>query len=75
MVVGNNGQPRSAHKSVFSDPSSHGFRHAAKLSVGATLDVIVALDFQRDVVGQALRTFDKSVVESGHESWVNIYEN
>ncbi len=37
--------------------------------VGAAFDVIMALQFQRDVVRPALGTFDKAVVEGGHESW------
>ena len=68
MVIRHDGQPRSASESAFSDPSPHGFRHPVKLSIRAALDVIVALDFQRDVVRPALRAFDKPVVESGHES-------
>jgi hypothetical protein len=39
-----------------------------KFGVGATLEVIVALNFQSDVVRPTLRAFDKTVVESGHES-------
>ena len=58
--------PRANPFSV--NPSSHGFRHAAEFGVRATLDVIVTLEFESDVVRPALRAFDKAVVESGHES-------
>jgi hypothetical protein len=39
-----------------------------KLGVGTALDMIMVLDFQRDVVWPTLRAFDKAIVESGHES-------
>src|SRR5580658_1369066 len=68
MVIRHNGQARSARKSVFVNPPSHGFRHAVELSVGATLDLIVALEFQGDVRRPAVGALDKAVVESGHES-------
>src|SRR5580693_8595113 len=68
MVIRHNSQPRSASQSVFRNPSAYGFRHLVKLGVGAALDVIVALDFQSDVIRPALRAFDKTIVESGHES-------
>ena len=68
MVIRHDGQPRSSRKSVFADPSSDGFGHPAEFDVGATLDVIVALEFECDIVWPALRAFEKTVVESGHES-------
>ena len=68
MVIRHDGQPRPAHESVLGDPSSDGFGHAAELVVRATLDLIVALKFQCDVFRPALRAFDKTVVESGHET-------
>ncbi len=73
MVIGHDGQPRAASESVsgdpiFGSPSPHGFRHPVKFGIGTTLDVIMALNFQSDVVRPALRAFDKTVVESGHES-------
>jgi len=40
-----------------------------EFGVGAALDVIVALDFERNVIRPALRAFDKAVIERGHGSW------
>ncbi len=68
MVIRHDGQPRSPRESLFGDPSSDRFSHAAKFGVGATLDAIIALELQCDVVRPALRAFEKTVVESGHES-------
>src|ERR1700733_9416739 len=68
MIIGHDGQPRSASESVVGNPPSDGFGHAAKLGVGTALDAIVALVFQRAVVRPAHRGFEKTVVESGHES-------
>ena len=51
------------------DPSSDGLGHPAEFGVGAALDLILALQFERDIVRPALRAFDKTVIESGHESW------
>src|ERR1700730_17528043 len=56
-------------ESVFRDPAPHRFGHAAKFGVGATFDVIVALQFQRDIGRPALGAFDKAIVERGHSSW------
>ena len=69
MVIGHNGQTRAMREFTLADPAPHGFGHAAELGVRATLNLIVALDFERDVVRPALRAFEKAVVESGHESW------
>src|SRR5712691_2674929 len=68
MVVGQNGQARSVSESVFGDPSSDGFGHAAEFGIRATLDVVVTLEFQCDVIRPAIRAFDKTVVEGGHRS-------
>src|ERR1700676_5242353 len=69
MIVRKNGKPRSLRKFIFRDPSTHGFGHAAQFGIRATFEVIVALQFQRDIVRPALRALDKAVVESGHGSW------
>jgi hypothetical protein len=31
--------------------------------------MIVALQFERDIVGPTLGAFDKTIVEGGHRSW------
>jgi hypothetical protein len=69
MVIRHDGQPRTAGEAVLGDPPPDGFGHAAEFGVGATLNLIVALEFECDVVRPALGAFDKTVVESGHESW------
>src|SRR5260370_42646562 len=69
MVIRHNSQPRSAHKSVLADPSADRFGHSAQFRVGAALELIVPLEFERDIVRPALRAFDEAVVESGHGSW------
>jgi hypothetical protein len=68
MVICHDSEPGSPRESVFIDPSSHRFGHPAEFGVRATLDVIVPLDLESDVIGPALRAFDKTIVESGHES-------
>src|ERR1019366_9368448 len=45
------------------------FCHAVEFGVGAAFDVIVALQFERDIVRPALGAIDKAVVEGGHSSW------
>src|SRR5271166_1791122 len=60
---------RDPRESVFGNPFSHGFGHAVKFGVGTTFDLIVALEFEGNVIWPALRAFDKPVVESGHGSW------
>ena len=67
MIIRNHGQSRAGRKSVFADPSSNGFRHAAKFGVSTAFDLIVALEFQRDVVRPSLLALKKAVVESGHD--------
>src|SRR5258708_2364289 len=69
MVVGQNGQPGAAREAAFSDPTTHGFGHPAHFCIRATLDVVVALNLQRNIVRPALGAFDKTVVERGHGSW------
>jgi hypothetical protein len=69
MVIRHDGQSRSTHKSVFLDPSPDGFCHSAKLGVGTALNLIVALEFERDVVRPSLLALEKAIVESGHGSW------
>src|ERR1700739_2663123 len=69
MIIRQDGQPRSASKVFFRDPSTDRFGHAVKLGVSATLDVIVTLQFQGDVVRPALGAFRKTVIEGGHGSW------
>src|SRR5260221_21625 len=69
MIVRQNCKPRSAGEAIFRDPPAHGFGHAAKVGVSTALDVIVALEFQRDIVRPALGTLDKAIVECGHSSW------
>src|SRR5437879_1920937 len=69
MIVGQDGQPRSAGKSVLCDPASDRLRHPPQFSIGATLDPIGKLQFQRNVLRPALGALDKTVVESGHGSW------
>ena len=68
MVIRQNGQPRSPFESVFNDPSSYRFGHPAKLGISATLDVTRTLQLQRNIVRPALLAFDKTIIESGHES-------
>src|SRR5436305_9198656 len=69
MIIRQNRKPRAPGESVFCDPPAHRFRHAPKFRIGATLDVVVPLQLHRDIVGPALRTFDKTIVEGGHSSW------
>src|SRR5258708_1303317 len=69
MVIRHNSQPRSAHKSVFADPSPDRLGHPAQFRIGAALELSVPLEFERDIVRPALRAFDEAVVESGHGSW------
>src|SRR5215831_19505815 len=40
-----------------------------EFAVGAAFEVIVALEFECDVIGPALGAFQKTVVERGHGSW------
>src|SRR5580704_5709744 len=69
MIIGKDGQARSMRKPVFSDPSSHRFRHMTKFGIGATFAVSVRLEFECDVIRPALRTFDKTVIKRRHGSW------
>src|SRR5258708_1092233 len=69
MVVGQNGQTRSASESVLGDPSPDRFGHPADPPIRTTVDVIMTLQFQRGVVRPASGALDKTVVESGHGSW------
>ena len=69
MVVCEKRESRPALESACRDPTSDGLRHAAKLSVGATLDSILVLQFERHVTGPELRAFDKTVIEGRHGSW------
>src|ERR1700693_3849620 len=66
MVIRHDGQSRSTCESVFLDPSPDGFCHAAKLGVRTALNLIVALEFERDVVRPSLLTLEKAIVEGGH---------
>ena len=56
-------------ESVFDDPAADGLCHAVKFGIGAAFDVIVALQFERDIVRPTLGAIDKAVVEGGHSSW------
>src|SRR5580658_1562242 len=69
MVIRQDGQPRCAGESVFVDPPSDGFSHPAQLGIGAAVNLVVALEFERDVVRPSLLALEKAVVESGHGSW------
>src|ERR1700722_2172334 len=69
MIIGKDRQPRPARKFVFRDPAAYRFGHAAQFVIRTAFEVIVALQFQRNVVRPALRALDKAVVESGHGSW------
>jgi hypothetical protein len=54
---------------VLADPASDGFGHPPEVGVRTTLDLIIALEFEGDIVRPALLAFEKAVVESGHASW------
>ena len=68
MIVGQDGESRSARKIIFRDPAAHAFGHAMQFGVGTAFNLVVALKFQRDIVGPAPRALHKTVVESGHSS-------
>ena len=67
VVVGEDGDARAGGELLLREPAPHGFGHLAGLGVGVALDLVLALDFEGDVLGAALFGFDKLVVESGHE--------
>src|ERR1017187_1179391 len=69
MIIRHDGQSRSTCEFVLVDPSSDGFGHSAELGIRTALKLIVALEFERDVVRPSLLAFEKAVVESGHGSW------
>src|SRR6266496_815613 len=69
VVIGENGKPRSAGELVFSNPPAHRLGHAVKFGIRAALHVVVALQFQCDVIGPALGALDEAIVEGGHWSW------
>ena len=56
-------------KSVDCDPLPDSFGHTAEFRIAATLHVIVALQFQRNLIRPALGALHKTVIESGHGSW------
>ena len=47
------------------DPASNRFRHPAKLGVGTAFDLIIALQFKRNVIRPALLALDKAVEKVG----------
>ena len=69
VVIGENGETRTAGKLLFRDPATHRFGHASNFRVRTTFEVVVALEFKRNIVGPALGAFDKAIVERGHWSW------
>ena len=59
---------RAPAGSFFSDqPAADRFGHLASLGEGVALDLVLALDFEGDILRAALFGFDKLIVESGHE--------
>jgi hypothetical protein len=69
MVIGHDGEAGSAGELVLGDPAADRFGHAAQLSVGTTLQVIMTLQLERDVAWPALGTSEETIVESGHGWW------
>ena len=67
MVVGKDGDARAGGEVLLGQPAADRFGHLAGLGVGVAFDLVLALDFESDVLGAALFGFDKLVVESGHE--------
>ena len=59
--------------SRFGHPTADGFGHAMKFGIGAAFNVVVSLQFQRDVLRPALGAFDEAVVERGHAGSRGIY--
>lgn len=68
MVIGKDGEPRSARELAFDDPPGHGLGHAVQLAVSAAFELIVPLEFDGDIVRPSLDTLDEAVVERGHGS-------
>ncbi len=66
VVVGKDGDARAGREILFCQPAAHGFGHLARFRVCIALHLVVALDFEGNVLGSALLGFDKLVVESGH---------
>src|SRR5450631_2265965 len=69
VIIGQNCESGSVGKSVLGNPPANRFGHAVQFFVGAAFDVIVALEFERDIGRPALRAFNKAIVEGGHSSW------
>ena len=69
VIVGHNGQARSAGKVLLVDPAANGLGHLPEFGVRATFKMIVALKFNGHIVRPALGALDKAVVERGHGSW------
>ncbi len=76
MIVGQDGDACAGGEcglvdSLFSDPSfvnpaADGFGHVVEFGVGVALDLVLALEFDGDIVRPALGAFDETIVERGH---------
>ena len=53
----------------FCEPSPNRFGHAPQCCIGMPLNLIVALDFDSDVIRPSLGTQNELVVKTGHSSW------
>ncbi len=67
MVVGKEGDACARGQLFLGQPAADRLGHLASLGVGIAFDLVVALDFEGNVLRAALRGFDKLVVKSGHE--------
>jgi hypothetical protein len=59
-------------KFILGQPGSDRLGHVTQFGVGATLNLITALDLQGDVLGPVLDALDKTIVKSGHWFAENI---
>jgi hypothetical protein len=66
MVVGKDGDACARRQFLVGQPAADGFGHLASFGVSVAFDLVVALDFERDVLRPALFGFDELVVERGH---------
>src|SRR5262249_45297474 len=66
MVIRQDGDTGAEWDAGFSQPMSHAFGVLPDLHVGIAFKFVAFLDFERGMIGPALRAFAKTIVKAWH---------
>ena len=69
VVVSQDGKTSAAGELGLIDPPADRLSHPMELRISAAFNMVMTLELECHIVGPALGTFDKAVVERGHGSW------